>query len=304
MSYCNGTITIQSIEVYMISKMHDLGYSEDEIEKIQSQMCVVSIATDKLNSPQKSNWIYFLDVNDEEVNDNVTPEDREILAQSAIGEAMIMSKAVPAYLIDGNGEHGLKKQFGKGKAMPTCLTSVMSRALKSSIESSKGNFNALTLEELTADIGEIIKQALEGKTLEELMQNYYEGLDYGVERLTLSEIKLLDELDKAYDELERANKEKLKLTDAKSNFEKISNAVESFCTEMTAKKIFKSIGYHYKDGERVDEALSDKQIIEEVEVKLSDLLEAEDVANISSRAVVFVRKLFAMLMERKEGPVK
>ena len=77
MSYCDGTLVVQNIEKKLLDKMQELGYSDEECEKIQSQMCMFPIATDRLTGKQKSTCVSFKDINDLEVSDNVTPDESQ-----------------------------------------------------------------------------------------------------------------------------------------------------------------------------------------------------------------------------------
>lgn len=139
MSYCDGTLVVQSIEKNLLNKMHELGYTDEECKKIQSQMCMFPIATDRLTGTQKSTCISFKDINDSEVSDNITLEECKKVSESAIGESVFLySKNEIAYLFKGDGEHSLKKYKHSGKAMSACLSSALSKALENSILNSQG----------------------------------------------------------------------------------------------------------------------------------------------------------------------
>lgn len=134
MSYCDGTLVVQSIERNLINKMQKLGYTDEECEKIQSQMCIFPISTNRLNGTQKSTCISFKDINDVEVGDNVTSEERKKINESVIGEYFFEhSNNEISYLFSGNGEHNLKTYTHSGMAMSACLSSAISKALENSI---------------------------------------------------------------------------------------------------------------------------------------------------------------------------
>ncbi len=140
MSYCAGNLLSQSLEEYLISRMKELGYTDEECIKIQSQMCMFPIATDTLSGIQKSTCISFKDINDEEVNYNVTQEERQKVLESSIGERVFTySKNEIAYLFNGDGVHSLKKYTRVGKALPVCLSSAISKALENSIANYSGD---------------------------------------------------------------------------------------------------------------------------------------------------------------------
>ena len=120
--------------VSLVSKMQELGYTVEECRKIQSQMCVFSISTDRLTGTQKSTCISFKDINDIEVNDNVTQKEKQTVLESQIGESIFAySDSEIAYLFSGDGAHSLKKYTRAGMAVPVCLSSAISKALENSI---------------------------------------------------------------------------------------------------------------------------------------------------------------------------
>ncbi len=139
MSYCDGTLLVQDIERNLINKMQDLEYTDEECKEIQSQMCMFPISTDRLTGTQKSTCISFKDINDTEVNDNVTLEERQKVSESTIGESIFeYSSNEMAYLFNGGGDHSLKRYTRVGIAMPVCLSSALSKALENSILNSSG----------------------------------------------------------------------------------------------------------------------------------------------------------------------
>lgn len=146
MSYCDGTLLAQSIESNLINKMQELGYTNEESKKIQSQMCIFPISTNRLSAKQKSTCISFKDINDGETNDNVTPEERQAVLESQIGEQFFKySNNEIAYLFNGDGDHDLKKYAKVGNAMSVCLSSAISKALENSIKNfSNKKFTPIT----------------------------------------------------------------------------------------------------------------------------------------------------------------
>lgn len=147
MSYCNGTALIQDIEKTLLNRMKSLGYTNEECEKIQSQMCMFPIATYVLSGQQKSTCVSFRDINDDEVNHNISEEEQKRVLEAEIGEEVIEhSKNEIEYLFDGDGEHELEKYIHAGKAMSACLSSALSKALENSIlNSQRENFVPITI---------------------------------------------------------------------------------------------------------------------------------------------------------------
>lgn len=139
MSYCDGTLVVQNIEQKLLDRMQELGYSNEECKKIQSQMCMFPIATNRLTGTQKSTCISFKDINDLEVSDNVTFVENQKVSESTIGEAFFeYSDSEVSYLFSGDGDHCLKKYTHSGMAMSACLSSALSKALENSILNAQG----------------------------------------------------------------------------------------------------------------------------------------------------------------------
>ncbi len=296
MSYCDGTKVVQAIEEILIQEMQKLGYTDEECSKIQSQMCMFPISTNRLNGMQKSTCISFKDINDREVNNNVTAEERQTVQNSPLGEAVIeYSNNEIAYLVNGDGAHRLKKYSKEGGAMPVCLSSVISKALENSIEnSSSTEFIPITAKLLTADLNNIMLRAVEGVTLSELMEELDNSLTYGgARRISEMEAQLLDQLDESYDGMIRVQRtlasteQSLQIEREKST--KINKAINENCSKTTRLKILIAGGYQLGLGEgvtleEVTNSLSDKELIANMEKKNPSALDGTNVNEHSQKA--------------------
>ena len=284
MPYCDATVLVQRIEENLINKMKDLGYTEEECDKIQSQMCMFPISTNRLNGTQKSTCISFMDINDYEINDNVTEEERKLVEESEIGESFITySENEKAYLFDGDGEHDLKKYTKEGAAMHVCLSSVMSKALENSIKNASGiEFEPISAELITSDVKNIMQKATNGVSEAELTEELDNNLIYGgAKRLSEDEIELLDQLDQSYDYQMRIQKElevtKSSLKTVQENLVKTDEAINENCSEITRLKILVSRGYQIGASEKFDletilKSPSDKQLLEERNISIQALV--------------------------------
>ena len=273
MSYCNGTKLTQQIEGILIKKMYELGYTEEEITMIQSQMCMFPIATDRLRGKQKSTCISFKDIEDEEVNENVTEEEEKEVSSSSIEEELFeYSDTESSYLYRGDGFHSFKKYTEEERAMTVCLSSAISKALENSVENSKGeDFIPISAKKLTSNFKSIMKRFSEKAKISELMTELDKNLTYGgARRLSEYEEELLDQMDEMFDmqiktkkELEAVNIENDK---NKKTIQKNDEAMDMYCTETTRDKILLYRGWQFSDKQKKDiqEASSDKEIIEEM----------------------------------------
>ena len=160
LSYCDGTVTVQNIEKCLIGLMQELGYTSEEIDMIQSQMCMFPIATNRLEGKQKSTCISFKDINDDEVSDDITPEIAQSVYDSPIGEKLVnYSNNELAYYMSSNGAHTIKAYTQMGQALPVCLSSAISKAINNSINnaSAANKFVPVTAQALTEDFPIIMK---------------------------------------------------------------------------------------------------------------------------------------------------
>lgn len=179
MTYCGATGSALRMEECLKNRMNELGYSEQEISQIQSQMCVIGYATDiKMRrefvdkKKVESTCISVGDVNDPDVS-----------ASQSIREKAKMSGPVyfgeGYYFHYGNGEHSLKGYILQDPSLSAVISSVLTKAVSNSIENTKSTeFKPITKELLTADIKKIIEGVREGKSREELMAVVENGITY------------------------------------------------------------------------------------------------------------------------------
>ncbi len=190
MTYCGATGSALRIEECLKNRMNELGYSEQEISQIQSQMCVICYATDiKMNrefvdkKKVESTCISVGDVNDPDVS-----------ASQSIREKAKASGPIyydeGYYFHYGNGEHSLKGYILQDPSLSAVISSVLTKAVSNSIENTKSTeFKPITKELLTADIKKIIEGIREGKSREELMAVVENGITYD-RKLPFSEYEI------------------------------------------------------------------------------------------------------------------
>ena len=122
-----------------------------------------------------------------------------------------------------------------------------------------------------------MEQASKGKSLIELMENLDAQLTYGgARRISEFEAELLDQLDESYDaqikmqrDLEYAQRDTKR---AQDTLEKIDTAISEYCTETTRNKILLARGWQFmpEKAREIEEALSDREIVEQRTTFLSD----------------------------------
>lgn len=171
MTYCGATASALRIEECLKNRMNELGYSEQEISQIQSQMCIIGYATDiKMRrefvdkKKVESTCISVGDVNDPDVS-----------ASQSIREKTKTSGPIyfeeGYYFHYGKGEHSLKDYILQDSSLSAVISSVLTKAVSNSIYNSKSNeFKPITKEVLSADIGKIIEGVKQGKSKDEIME--------------------------------------------------------------------------------------------------------------------------------------
>ena len=179
MAYCNANHSALRIEECLVNRMNELGYSEDEISKIQSQMCIIGYATDvKMNAEFvknkkiKSTYLSFGDVNDGEVSTS------QGLREDVKNKNTVYYNN-GYYFHYGNGEHTVKHYILQSDSLSLGISSVLTRAISNSIENHNSErFKPLTKELLTQNIEKIIEGIRQGKKREELTPLIDNGINY------------------------------------------------------------------------------------------------------------------------------
>lgn len=199
LSFCESTLTAQKIEEILLAKMQELGYTPEECSQIQSQMCIIGIATNRLNGTQKSTCISFKDINDTEVNDNITDLQISAINSSPIKAVLFKhSNNEFEYLLDGNGNHSIKKYLTDNSVLPVCVSSIISTALENSINNFQEpeNFTPISAELVSQDLPLMMEQIENGYTVQELMSILDKSLSYGTAtRLSDEEIRNLENIE-------------------------------------------------------------------------------------------------------------
>ena len=191
LSYCNGTILAKEIENILINKMNDLGYKEEEIKKIQSQMCIFPSATERLKKNQKWTCISVTNVNDSEIfvpyNEELEKMDKLVRESKSKAILAKHSDNQYEYLFEGSESHTIREYSSDGEfPISVCVSSVISEALENSIENSRNEkFKPITVEQLISRIPQIMHKFMAGVKEKELMAQLDKSLTYGGARRTV-----------------------------------------------------------------------------------------------------------------------
>lgn len=222
MTYCDGTVTYKKIEARLEEKLKNIGYSEEEINSILSQVSLTAIGTMTDTSNLKATTVTFIDVNDEEISTNLTPayinrleEQRSKSAFGTLGRNTI-------YVYDGTGNHSLKEYFMDDRIVKPAVCSVVSHFLEDSIASTKGEKKAPLAKQNA--INQLRVYADETKSPSSLLEILDTTLSYDdTKRYTPSEALIRNELEKAYKELQKTKKD---LEREKTTTQKLTTQVD------------------------------------------------------------------------------
>lgn len=183
LAYCGATQSVLNMEECLSERMIKLGYEDQEINQILSQICLICYATDvKLQTEFvkkkeiKSTCVSFGDVNDGEVG--VSEGTREKVKEEG---SLYYDEGY--YFHYGNGEHTLKKYINQDISLSAGISNAISKALSNSIANFKtDDFIPLTKEIITEDLEAIIECLKQGKTKEKIMSIVEEKINYGQNR--------------------------------------------------------------------------------------------------------------------------
>lgn len=180
LTYCAATSSALRMEECLNEHMQELGYTDQEIRQILSQLCLICFATDvKLRTEYvskkeiKSTCISLGDVNDGEVGVSTH------IIDQVKGEGTLYYKQ-GYYFHYGNGEHSLKNYITQNDALSTGIANTVTKALTNSITNNEfDEFIPLTRELIIEDLENIIEGLQSGKNKDELMSLVDEKINYG-----------------------------------------------------------------------------------------------------------------------------
>lgn len=184
---CDATRKMIKIENLLEKEMESLGYKNNEIKEILSQMCLFPFQTAQFLGDFKTTTISFADFNDDCVDINIRGKNRVnyqfegMLKDNQIGETFKpLSKNEAIYVIDGSGYHNLKKYMTEGKLMPVIISRFISNAIENSIKNSVNDkeFIPISLRELIKNSQKYIDMAKNGIEQEKIMKEFDNDLQY------------------------------------------------------------------------------------------------------------------------------
>lgn len=291
LAYCNGNERVSEIIETLKTNMTEVGYTKEEVEYAVKQIGLVSLATDLNTQSTGCTVVDFHEFGDSEVSTSRIHKETINAVNSEgwrEGFFKVDEKRVE-YILAYADEHSIKHYLYDGVATPACLRKVISNLLKSSINAHNGNFEPLTTEQIMQGCKELVCDAKDGKGRAELLQRADETISYeGARKLTEREGKTLAELEKVCDSVVRLQKENrslgVRLEDSQAKVEGIMKSVKENCSDTTKDKISldnKMWQYTQEESKRINEAPSDKTLIETQSEKINE--QKQQILNLFSK---------------------
>lgn len=286
MSNCDGTKRALDIIKGIEELLVELDYTETEIDKILSQISLISFQTEISLKDCKASIIDFHNINDREVRintNNITSNMLENNSKSKNGESIEIDKNRIEVLISGEDSHQVRDYIENGEAVPVIVYTMISSILENSIKNSQTpeDCTRLSIEELFLKAKTILERINKGERKEDLIEQLDESLSYGkeIEKLSERELKLIELQEQAIDEyvgktskLNYSEKQVEELGSEKANVLKVA---ENECTEGTYLRILKASGWQInsEQEDKIENSETDSEIIEKQDKQIKSLQE-------------------------------
>jgi hypothetical protein len=121
-TYCDGSKIFKKIEELLENKMKEIGYSNEEINIILSQICLAAVSGSSIDT--KATTVLFGDINDRSFNFEAK------LAESY--HSIINHNGQFAFVIDGDGTHDFRKYMKKEEKTSSIIKMFLNKALENS----------------------------------------------------------------------------------------------------------------------------------------------------------------------------
>ncbi len=179
LAFCDSTLSAFNFEETLSSHMIELNYTEEEISKILSQMCIITYGSDikrlyEFNAEKKllSTSISLEDSNDPQLH--LDKNIKEKIKQNG-----------PSYYSEGyfftssNTEHSTKNYIIMDTILSTITSSIISKALTNSFENRNSDkFIPISKDLFAGEIINIISDFKQNKSKEEILKKIYKSINY------------------------------------------------------------------------------------------------------------------------------
>lgn len=145
LTYCDGIQIYRKIENLLLLKMQYLGFTDEEIKDILSQICLAAVSTDKTKDSTYATTIMFNDKNDSCINDKLNKEKRTDL--------FVLIDGFLNFVVNSDGKHGFDKYMKDDFTISNSIKVFLNKVLdNSSINNEKEEFVPVNLKSIIVDI--------------------------------------------------------------------------------------------------------------------------------------------------------
>ena len=225
MTYCDGTKVFVEMEKYLKQRLSSMGYSEEDIKRIVSNISLVAIGTMVDTSELDSTTVRFIDINDDEIMDENTDRYHEVLDEKEYNSYFEKKNNSTTFFFRGTGEHRLKEYLEGESSVKPVLCSIVAYFLQKSYKNTLEPGVTISPEEV---VGEMDKYSSDLFKPEKMLELVESRISYGdAPKYTESELKLRKDLDISLRELAITKSELERKTKEKDVFEsKVRGLVE------------------------------------------------------------------------------
>ena len=278
LTYCDATKVYVELEKRLIEKLSHDGLSDDDINKIVSQIGVVSIASEVDVSKLHANTVLFKDANDREVFDFISKtalKKMEQIGRETIIGSLKSNGNVSTFVYNGEGIHELREYLKDENIVKSALCAVVSKLLENSAKNMHSDkLLPITNKEL---LQTIIRYNGEFRGTKEYLDKIDSEIDYdGATKYTKNEDEMLTKLEKSYkqlikarNELESANNE---LESERKKSTTLMTGIKEKCSDVAFEQIVVKNGYWNanQNTDKIDELPTDRQIREQYEQMIEE----------------------------------
>ena len=184
MCFCDALIMVSSMNKTLVNEMSRLGFSEEEIDDILSQVCIIPVGTEystikSVVSDLKFTTLFVLDIKDsfgisnEESLKKLFGEFRERCfkikdAFSVSGDGV--NKNSRLLIANDDGNHSLSSFIHKGKTFPSIIVKTVSGILNNSISNNNSDM-FIPLDSIVGDALDQVCETLIGMRREETKED-------------------------------------------------------------------------------------------------------------------------------------
>ncbi len=196
MCFCDAIFPIKSMSLVLTEEMQKIGYTEEEIDNILSQVCIFPIGTEApcinaLISDIKFTTVFLLDIRDsfgitdENTLQNIFgPTNSEVLYRTSDALELPPEKVCKnsrMLLVNDDGDHDLKSFIRKGKAFPSIIIKFINDVLNNSIINKNNPKEFISIDVVIDRLKLICDEYIEGKkdvSKEDLLAEVFQNLNY------------------------------------------------------------------------------------------------------------------------------